>query len=93
MQSLSQQELPMLIDSPLSSINESIFMAEMPAGLPLQLPIFSLKRNPKRGLVVTHPEIKRLGVELMFDKNVIELGDNKEYIEEAANTVAMLCTK
>ena len=29
----------------------------------------------------------------MFNKNVIKLGDNKEYIKEAANTIAILCIK
>ena len=29
----------------------------------------------------------------MFNKNVIKLGDNKEYIKEAADTVAILRVK
>ena len=29
----------------------------------------------------------------MFNKNVIKLGDNKEYIKEAANTIAILRAK
>ena len=29
----------------------------------------------------------------MFNKNVIKLGDNKEYIEEAANAIAILYVK
>ena len=29
----------------------------------------------------------------MFNKNVIELEDNKEYIEEATNTIAILHIK
>ena len=29
----------------------------------------------------------------MFNKNVIELGDNKEYIKEAANAIAILRIK
>jgi hypothetical protein len=65
----------------------------MPAGLPLQLPISSLKRNPRRGLIVTHPEIKGLGVELIFNKNIIEPGDDEEYIKEAADVVAILYVK
>ena len=68
-------------------------MAGMPAGLFLQLLIFSLKRNLRRGLTVTYLEIKGLKVELIFNKNVIKLGDNKEYIKEAVDTIAMLCTK
>ena len=43
--------------------------------------------------MVSYLEIGGLGVQLMFNKNVIELGDNKEYIEEIANAVVMLCTK
>jgi hypothetical protein len=29
----------------------------------------------------------------MFNKNVIKLGDNEEYIKEAINIVVMLCVK
>ena len=29
----------------------------------------------------------------MFNKNIIKPGDNKEYIEEATNTIAMLYIK
>ena len=29
----------------------------------------------------------------MFNKNIIKLGDNKEYIEEAINIIAILCVK
>ena len=29
----------------------------------------------------------------MFNKNVIKLGDNKEYIKEAVDTIAMLYIK
>ena len=29
----------------------------------------------------------------MFNKNVIKLGDNKEYIKEAANTIVILYIK
>ena len=43
--------------------------------------------------MVTHPEVGGLGVELIFNENVIELGDNKEYIKEAANTIAILRVK
>ena len=32
-------------------------------------------------------------MELIFDKDVLKLGDNVEYIEEAIDTVAMLRTK
>jgi len=34
-----------------------------------------------------------LGVELLFNKNVIKLGDNKEYIKEAIDTMAILYIK
>ena len=45
------------------------------------------------GLTVSYLEVGGLGVQSMFDKNVIKLGDNKEYIEEAADAVAMLRAK
>ena len=32
-------------------------------------------------------------MELIFNKNVIKLGDDKEYIKEAIDTIAMLCVK
>jgi len=65
----------------------------MPTSLPPRLPISSLKRNPKRGLIVAYPEVEGLEVELMFNKNVIKLGDNKEYIKETIDTVAILRLK
>ena len=34
-----------------------------------------------------------LEVELIFNKNVIKLGDNKEYIKEAIDTIVMLRVK
>jgi hypothetical protein len=43
--------------------------------------------------MVTYLEVGRLGVELIFNKNVIKLEDNEEYIKEAANTIAILCIK
>ena len=43
--------------------------------------------------MVTYLEVGGLGVELIFNKNVIKLGDNKEYIKEAANTIAILRIK
>jgi hypothetical protein len=43
--------------------------------------------------MVTYLEVGGLGVELMFDKNVIKLGDNVEYIKEAIDTVAILRVK
>jgi len=32
-------------------------------------------------------------VELLFNKNVIKLGDNEEYIKEAADAIAILRAK
>ena len=43
--------------------------------------------------MVTYLEVGGLGVELIFNKNVIKLGDNKKYIKEAANTIAILYVK
>ena len=40
--------------------------------------------------MVTFLEVGGLEVELIFNKNVIKLGDNKEYIKEAVDTIAML---
>jgi hypothetical protein len=83
----------MLVDLPLSSINESILAARTPVSLPLRLLVFSLRRNLKRGLTVTHLEVGGLGVELIFNKNVIKLGDDEEYIKGAADAIAMLRIK
>ena len=93
MPSPSQQGSPMSVDSPLSSINESILAAGTPVGSPPRLPVSSSRRNPRRGLTVAHPEVGGLGVESMFDENVIEPGDDEEYIEEAADAVAILRAK
>ena len=43
--------------------------------------------------MVTHLKVGGLEVKIMFNKNIIELGDNKEYIKEAIDTVAILYTK
>ena len=83
----------MLVDSPLLSINKSILVAKTPASSPPRLLIFSSRKNLKKGLTVTHPEIGGLGVELIFNKNVIKLKDDEEYIKEAADVMAMLRTK
>ena len=32
-------------------------------------------------------------MELLFNKNIIKPGDNKEYIKEAIDTIAILCAK
>ena len=65
----------------------------MPVGLPPRLPVFSLKRNLRRGLTVTHPKVEGLGVELLFNKNIIKLGDDEEYIKEAIEAVVIRHTK
>jgi len=83
----------MLINLFLLSINKSIFIAGMPISLPLYLFIFSLKRNLKREFLVNYLKIGGLGVQSFFNKNVIEPEDDKEYIKEAVNIVAILYIK
>ena len=83
----------MLVDLPLLSINESILAAGTPIGSPPRLLVSSLRRNPRRGLTVTYPEVGGLGVELIFNKDVLKLGDNIEYIKEAVDAVAILYVK
>ena len=68
-------------------------MAGTPISSPPRLLVSSLRRNLRRGLTVAYLEVGGLGIELMFNKNVIKLGDNKEYIKEAANTIAILRAK
>ena len=43
--------------------------------------------------MVTHPIVKELGIQLIFNKNTIKLGDNKKYIKKAVNIIAMLYIK
>jgi len=43
--------------------------------------------------MVAYPEVGGLGVELMFNKNVIKPRDDEEYIKETADTIAILCLK
>ena len=38
-------------------------------------------------------EIKGLGVQLIFNKNIIKLKDNEKYIKEAADIIIMLYAK
>ena len=78
---------------PLLSINKSIIIARTPISLPLWLLVSSLRRNLRRGLIVTYLQVGGLEVELIFNKNIIKLGDNKEYIKEAVDTIAMLRVK
>ena len=75
------------------SINESILTAGTPISSPPQLLVSSLRRNLRRGLIVTYPEVGGLGVELIFNKDILKLGDNIEYIKEAVDTIAMLRAK
>jgi len=93
MPSPSQQGSPILVNSPLLSINESILTAKTPVSSPLRLLVSSLRRNLKKGLTITYPEVGGLGVELIFNKNVIKPGDDKEYIKEAVDTIAILRVK
>ena len=83
----------MLVDLPLSSINESILAARTPVGSPPRLLVSSLRRNLRRGLTVTYLEVGGLGVEVIFNKDVLKLRDNVEYIKEAVDTIAMLYIK
>jgi hypothetical protein len=73
------------VDLPLLSINESILTVGTPVSSPPQLLVSSLRRNPRRGLTITHVEVGGLEVELIFNKNVIKPGDNEEYIKEAVD--------
>ena len=81
------------MDSPLLSINKGILAARTPIGSPPRLLVSSLRRNLRRGLTVVYLEVGGLGVELMFNKNVIKLGDNKEYIKEAVDAIVILRAK
>ena len=83
----------MLVDLPLLFINESILAAGTPVGSPPRLLVSLLRRNLRRGLMIAYPEVGGLGVELMFNKSIIEPGDNMEYIKEAVDVIAVLCAK
>jgi len=83
----------MLVDLPLLFINESILAAGTPVGSPPRLLVSLLRRNLRRGLMIAYPEVGGLGVELMFDENIIEPGDDVEYIEEAVDVVVVLRAK
>ena len=43
--------------------------------------------------MVTYLEVEGLGVELIFNKNVIKLGDNIESIKEVVDTIVTLYIK
>ena len=83
----------MSVDLPLLSINESILIVGMLINSPPCLPKSSLRRNLRVGLIIAHLEIGGLDIQLMFNENIIELGDDKEYIEEAADAIVMLHVK
>ena len=93
MPSPSQQGSPISVNSPLSSINKSILAARTPISSPPYLLISFLRQNPNIGFTVDYPKVGGLGVQSIFNKNVIKLKNNKEYIKEAANAVAMLYAK
>ena len=78
---------------PLLPINKNILTARTPTSSPPRLLILSLRRNLRRGLIIAYPKVEGLGVELIFNKNVIKPGDNKEYIKEATGTIVMLRVK
>ena len=83
----------MSVDLPLLSINESILIAGTPISSPPRLLIPSLRRNLRVGLTVAYPKVGGLGIELIFNKNIIKPGDDEEYIEEASNAVVTLRVK
>jgi len=85
--------LPILVNLPLLSINKSILAAKTPVSSPLRLPVSLLKRNPRRELIIAYLEVGGLKVELIFNKNIIKLGDDIEYIKEAVDTIAVLRIK
>ena len=78
---------------PLLPINKSILTARTPTSSPPRLLILSLRRNLRRGLIIAYPEVGGLGVKLIFNKNIIKPGDNKEYIKEAVDTIVVLRVK
>jgi hypothetical protein len=81
------------VDLPLLSINKSILTAGTLVSLPLWLLVSLLKRNLRKGLIIAYPEVGGLEVELMFNKNVIKLKDNVEYIKEAVDIMVVLRVK
>ena len=68
-------------------------MARMPVSLPLWLLVSSLRRNLRRGFAVTYLKVGGLEVELLFNKNIIKLGDDEEYIKETIDIIAILRAK
>ena len=45
------------------------------------------------GFAVTYLTVKKLRVQSIFNKNIIKLKDNKEYIKKAVNIIAILHIK
>ena len=43
--------------------------------------------------MVSYIEVGGLGVELIFNENIIKLRDDKEYIKEAVDTIIILYVK
>ena len=81
------------MDLPLLSINKSILVAKTPVGSPLWLLIFLSRRNLKKRLTVAYLKVKGLKVELIFNKNIIELKNDIKYIKEAVDTMVILYIK
>ena len=81
------------MDLPLLFINKNILIAKTPISLFPHLLISSLKRNLNVGFIITHLKIKGLGVQLIFNKNIIKPGNNKEYIKKATDIIIILYTK
>jgi len=61
--------------------------------LPSRLLVFLLKRNLRRGPIITYLKVGGLEVELIFNKNIIKPEDNIEYIKEAIDTTPVLYIK
>jgi hypothetical protein len=83
----------MLVNSSPLFINESIFVAGVLINSFLQLLVSSLRRNLRRGFIITYLKIEGLEIEIMFNKNVIKLEDDMEYIKEATDTVVIFYIK
>ena len=45
------------------------------------------------GFAVTYLTVKKLRVQSIFNKNIIKLKDNKEYIKKTVNIIAILYIK
>ena len=74
-------------------INKSIFIVGTLVSSPLRLLVSSLRRNLRRGLIITYLEVEGLGVELIFNKNIIKPGDNKKDIKEVVDIIVILYIK